>query len=53
MELGDFFLVVSLVYQGRSIPAYITKSNKKGNSNFLEQERVLLKVLSLFSNYRK
>lgn len=46
-------LVVSLVYQGRSIPIYITNLGKKGNSNFREEKQVLLTVLNLFCEYKK
>ena len=46
-------LVINLVYQDPSIPIYMTNLDKKGNSNFSEQQKVLLKVLNLLSNYRK
>ncbi|NEP87691.1 MAG: hypothetical protein F6K18_13195 [Okeania sp. SIO2C2] len=38
-------LVISLVDHRRSIPIYITNLDKKGNSNFSEQQKVLLRVL--------
>lgn len=44
-------LVVSLIYRQRTLPIYITSLAKKGNSNFLEQQQVLSKVLPLFNNY--
>ncbi|MDE5072515.1 MAG: hypothetical protein O4861_12925 [Trichodesmium sp. St16_bin4-tuft] len=46
-------LVVSLVYQRRSRPIYITNLDKKGNSNFSEKRELLLKVLNLFSSHQK
>ena len=44
---------MSLVYQRRSRPIYITNLDKKRNSNFSEKRELLLKVLNLFSSHQK
>ncbi|NES25458.1 MAG: IS4 family transposase, partial [Symploca sp. SIO3E6] len=50
---GVNLLFVSIIYQKRAIPIYVTILQKKGASNFLEQQEILAKVLPLFSNYKK
>ena len=46
-------LVVSLVYDRRSLPIYIVNLDKKGASSVQEQKDVLSPVLSLLSPYKK
>jgi len=46
-------LVVSLIYNRRGLPIYITNLSKKGNSNFSEQQEALGKALALFPDYKK
>lgn len=45
-------LVVSLIEEKRGIPLYWLLLDKKGNSNFLEQKRVLKVVASLCKGYK-
>jgi Transposase DDE domain len=45
-------LMVSLVWNHRGIPIYFELLPKLGNSNFDEQQKVFLKVLPLFVNYK-
>lgn len=45
-------LMVSLVYRRRSIPIYFTLLEKKGNSNLIQQQQVLLPALELLKNYK-
>jgi hypothetical protein len=44
-------LVVSLIYDKRAIAVYIQILNKKGNSNFAEQQQVLDPIIRLFKDY--
>ncbi|NER21651.1 MAG: IS4 family transposase [Symploca sp. SIO1C2] len=50
---GVNLLFVSIIYQKRAIPIYVTILQKKGASNFREQQEVLAKILPLFNNYKK
>jgi len=50
---GVNLLFVSIIYQKRAIPIYVTILPKKGASNFREQQEVLAKILPIFSDYRK
>lgn len=45
-------LMVSLLYQHRAIPIYFQLLNKKGSSNFSEQQQVLNPSLNLFKGYK-
>ena len=46
-------LVISLVYEGRSLPIYIINLEKKGSSSSEEQVKALSPVLSLLKKYKK
>ncbi|NER95559.1 MAG: IS4 family transposase [Symploca sp. SIO1B1] len=50
---GVNLLFVSIIYQKRAIPIYVTILKKKGASNFREQQEVLTKILPLFCNHKK
>lgn len=45
-------LMVSIVYERRSIPVYFTLLEKKGNSNLAQQQQVLLPVFELLEDYK-
>ena len=45
-------LMVSLVYNQRSIPVYFTLLEKKGNSNLKQQKQVLSPALTLLKDYK-
>ena len=45
-------LMVSIVYERRSIPVYFTLLEKKGNSNLAQQQQVLLPVFELLEDYQ-
>lgn len=45
-------LMVSIVYERRSIPVYFTLLEKKGNSNLAQQQQVLLPVFELLKDYK-
>ncbi|KYC37819.1 hypothetical protein WA1_04735 [Scytonema hofmannii PCC 7110] len=45
-------LMISLIWNKRGIPIYFELLPKLGNSNLEEQKAALLKVLSLFQNYK-
>lgn len=45
-------LMISVVWDKRSIPIYFELLNKLGSSNFDEQEAVFKKTLPLFNNYK-
>ncbi|NET56425.1 MAG: IS4 family transposase, partial [Symploca sp. SIO2E6] len=50
---GINLLFVSMIYQKRAIPIYVTILPKKGASNFLEQKEILDKIFPVFSTYKK
>ena len=45
-------LMISLVYDKRSIPIYFELLPKLGSSNFAEQKTAIDKVLPLFKDYK-
>lgn len=45
-------LMVSIVYQQRAIPVYVTLLDKKGNSNLAQQQQVLLPVFELLQDFK-
>jgi hypothetical protein len=45
-------LMVSLIYDQRSIPVYFTLLEKKGNSNLEQQKQVLFPALKLLKDYK-
>lgn len=45
-------LMVSIVYERRAIPVYFTLLPKKGNSNLVQQQQVLLPSLKLLKDYK-
>lgn len=45
-------LMISVVWEKRSIPIYFKLLKKKGNSNYQEQTKALSKVLGLFKKYK-
>lgn len=45
-------LMISVVWDKRSIPIYLELLDKLGSSNFSEQQAVFKKVLPLFKNYK-
>jgi len=45
-------LMVSIVYERRSIPVYFTLLERKGNSNLAQQQQVLLPVFELLKDYK-
>ncbi len=45
-------LMVSLIYDQRSIPVYFTLLEKKGNSNLKQQKQVLSPALKLLKDYK-